>query len=97
MLFHSRSKNVFSHVRLFTTPWITTCQASLSFAISQSLLKFMSVGAGMPSNNLILCLPLLLLPSILPSIRTFSNKSALHTRWSKYWSLSFSTTLSNAY
>ena len=78
-----------SHVRLFATPWTTACQASLSFTLSQSLLKLMSIELMMPSNHLILCCPLLL-PSIFPSIRIFSNKPALCIWWPKYWSFSFS-------
>ena len=76
----------FSHVRLFATPWTAACQASLSITNSRSLLKLMSVESVMPSNHLILCRPLLLLPSIFLSIRIFSNESALHIRWPKYWS-----------
>ena len=72
------------------TPWTAACQASLSFTISQSLLKLMSIESVMPSNHLILCRPLLLLPSIFPSIRVFSKESALRIRWSKYWSFSIS-------
>ena len=79
------------------TPWIAACQASLSFTNSQSLLKLMSIESVMPSNHLILCHPLLLLPSILPSIRVFSNKSALLIRWPKYWSFSFSISPFNEY
>ena len=82
---------------LFATPWTTVCQASLSFTISQSLLKLMSIELMMSSNHLILCHPLLLLPSIFPSIRVFSNESALCTRWPKYWSLCFSIGPSNEY
>ena len=78
-----------SHVRLFVTPWTAACQASLSIAKSQSLLKLMSIKLMMPSNHLILCRPLLLLPSIFPSIRVFSTESALCIRWPKYWSFSF--------
>ena len=78
-------------------PWTATHQASLSFIISQSLLKFLSVESTMPSNNLVLCHPLLLLLSIFPSIRNFSNKLALHIRWPKYWSFSFSISPSNEY
>ena len=74
----------FSRVHLFLTPWIAAHQPSLSFAISWSLLKLMSIEPVMPSNHLILCHPLLLLPSIFPSIRVFSNESALHIRWPKY-------------
>ena len=78
------------------TPWTAALQDSLSFAISWSLLKFISESV-MPSNHLILCLPLLLLPSIFPSIRVFSNESVLHIRWPKYWSFSFSISPSNDY
>ena len=78
-----------SHVRLFATPWITACQASLSITNSWSLPKLMSIELVMPSNHLILCQPLLLLPSIFPNIRVFSNGSALRIRWPKYWSFSF--------
>jgi len=86
-----------SHVQLFTTPWTAAHQASPSFAISQNLLKFMSIESVMPPNHLILCHPLLLLPSIFPSIRVFSNESALRIRWPKYWSFSFSISPSNEY
>ena len=79
------------------TPWIAACQASLSFTISQSLLKLMSIELVMPSNHLTLCRPLLLLPSIFPSIRVFSNESVLHNRWPKFWSFSFSIRPSNEY
>ena len=72
------------------TPWTVACQASLSFTISQSLLKLVSIQSVMPSNHLILCHPLVLLPSIFPSIRVFSNQSALVIRWPKYWSFSIS-------
>ena len=72
------------------TPWTAACQASLSFTISRSLLKPMSIESVMPSNHLILSQPLLLLPSIFPSIRVFSNELALHIRWPKYWSFSIS-------
>ena len=72
-----------SHIRLFATPWTAACQASLSITSSQSLLKLMSIELVMPSNHLILCRPLLLLPSILPSIRVFSNESVLRIRWPK--------------
>ena len=80
----------FSCVQLFATPWTGALQASLSFTISWSLLKPMSIESVMSSNPLILCCPLLLLPSIFPSIRVFSNQSALRIRWPKYWSFSFS-------
>ena len=86
-----------SCVQLFVTPWTAACQASLSFTISQSLLKLMSIELVMPSNHLILCHPLLLLSSIFPRIRVFSNESALHIRWPKYWSISFSISPSNEY
>ena len=82
-------------VRLFATPWTTACQASLSITNSQSLPKLMSTESVMPSNHLILCHPLLLLPSIFPSIRVFCNESALHIRWPKYWSFSFNISPSN--
>ena len=78
-----------SHVRLFVTPWTAARQASLSIANSHSLLKLMSIESVMPSSHLILCRPLLLLPSVFPSIRVFSNESVLHIRWPKYWSFSF--------
>ena len=86
-----------SRVQLFGTPWIAACQTSLSITNSQTLLRLMSIESVMPSNNLILCHPLLLLPSIFPSIRVFSNESALHIRWPKYWSLSFSISPSDEY
>ena len=79
-----------SHVPLFAIPWTTARQTSLSITNSQTLLKLMSIELVMPSNYLILCHPLLLPPSIFPSIRIFSNESALHIRWPKYWSFSFS-------
>ena len=83
-----------SCVRLFATPWSAAHQTSLSFTISQSLLKFMSIELVMPSNHLVLCHPLLL-PSFFPSIRVFSNELALHIRWPKYWS--FNISASNEY
>ena len=86
-----------SHVQLFATPWTAACQASLSITNSRSLLKLMSMELVMPSNHLILCCPLLLLPSVFPSIRVFSNKSVLHITWPKYWSFSFSISPSNEY
>ena len=86
-----------SHVQLFATPWTVSRQASLSFTISQSLLKLMSIELVMPSNHLTLCRPLLLLPSIFPSIRVFSNESVLHNRWPKFWSFSFSISPSIEY
>ena len=79
-----------SHVRLFATPWIAACQASLSITNSQSLLKLMSIKSVMPSSHLILCHPLLLLPSIPPIIRVFSSESTLRMRWPRYWSFSLS-------
>ena len=79
------------------TPWTAACQASLSFTISLNLLKLMSTESVMPSNHLILCRPLLLLPSMFPSIRVFSNELALHFRWPKYWSSSLSISPSNEY
>ena len=82
-----------SHVWLFETPWTAAHQVSLSITDSQSLLKLMSIESMMPSNHLILCHPLLLLPSIFPSIRVFSSESALHIRWLKYWSFSSSVYL----
>ena len=86
-----------SRVRLFETPWTAAHQASLSIIISQSSLKLMSIESVMPSNHLSLCRPLLLPPSIFPSIRVFSNESALCIRWSNYWSFSFSINPSNEY
>ena len=100
---HSKTKLIFSsvqslsHVRLFETPWTAACQASLSITNSQSLLKLMSIELVMPSNYLILCHPLLLLPSTFPNIRVFSNELALHIGWPKYWSFSFSISPSNEY
>ena len=88
---------ILSRVRRFATLWIVAHQASLSFAISQSLLKLMSIESVTPCNHLILCHALLLLPSILPSIRVFSNESVLFIKLSKYWSLSFSFSPSNEY
>ena len=84
-----------SGVRLFATPWIATHQASLSITNSRSSLKLTFIESVMPSSHLILCRPLLLLPPIPPSIRVFSNESALHMRWPKYWSFSFSISPSN--
>ena len=86
-----------SHVQLFATPWTAACQASLSIANSQSLLKLMSIESVMPSNHLILCRPLLLLPSLFPRIGVFSDESVLHIRWPKFWSFSFSISPSNEY
>ena len=81
------------HVWLFATPWTAACQASLSFTYSQSLLKLICIESVMLSNHLILCHPLLLLHSIFPSIRVFSNESVLCIRWPKYWSFSFSISI----
>ena len=79
------------------TPWTAACQASLSISSSRNLPKLMSIESVMPSSHLILCRPLLLLPSIFPSIRIFSNESVPHIRWPKYWSFSFSISPSNEY
>ena len=84
-----------SRVWLFATPWTAACQASLSITNSRSLPKLMSFELVMPSSHLILCRPLLLLPSIFPNIGVFSNESALHIRWPKYWSFSFNISPSN--
>ena len=86
-----------SHVQLFVTPWTVAHQASLSITNSRSLLKLMSIESVMPSNHLILCRPLLLSPSIFPSIKVFSNESVLHIRWPKYCSFSFSISPSKEY
>ena len=90
-----QSVQLLSHVLLFATSWTAACQASLSITNSKSLLKLMSIESEMPSNHLILCCPLLLPPSIFPSIRVFSNESALHIGWPKCWSFSFSISPSN--
>ena len=94
-MFYLRVSVQFSHVQLFATPWTAACQASLSITSSQSLPKLLSIESVMPSNHLILCHHLLLLPSIFPSIRVFSNESALHIRWPKYWNFSFNISPSN--
>ena len=86
-----------SRVGLFATPWTAARQASLSIINSRSLLKLMSIESVMPSNHLILCHPLLLLPSNFPSIRVFSNESVLRIRWPEFWSFSFSVSPSNEY
>ena len=86
-----------SHVQLLATSRTAACQASLSITNSRSLLKLMSIESVMPSNHLILCCPLFLLPSIFPSIRGFSNESVLHIRWLKYWTFSFSISPSDEY
>ena len=86
-----------SQIQLFVTPWTAAHQTSMSITNSRSLLKLISIELVMPSNHLILFLPFLLLPSIFPSIRVFSNESALCIRWPKYWSFSFSISTSNEY
>ena len=86
-----------SCIQFFAIPWSAACQASLSFTISWSLLKLKSNKTLMPSNHLTLCCPLLLLPSIFPSIKVFSNELALSIRWPKYWTVSLSTSPSNKY
>ena len=86
-----------SRVRLFVTPWTIAHQSSLSITNSRSLLKLMSIESVMPSNHFTLCRPLLLPPSVFPSIRIFSNESVLHIRWPKYWSFSFSISPYNEY
>ena len=90
------SVRLLSRVRLFATPWTVACQASLSFTNFRRVLKLMSIESVMPSNHLILC-PLLLLPSIFPSIRVFSNESVFRTRWPKDWNFSFGIRPSNEY
>ena len=89
------SLQLLSRVRLFVTPQTAACQVSLSITNSQSLFKLMSIESVMPSNHFILWHPLLLLPSIFPSIRVFSNETVLHIRWPKYWSFSFNISPSN--
>ena len=89
------SVQLLSHSQLFVTPWTAAHQSSLSITNSQNLLKLMSIESVMPSNHLILCRPLLLLPSIFPSIRVFSNESVLRIRWPKYWGFSFIISPSN--
>ena len=91
------SVQLLSHVQLFVTPWTAACQASLPIISSQSLLKLLSIESVMPSNQLILCHPLLLLPSIFPSIRVFSKESVICIRWPKNWSFRFSISSSNEY
>ena len=93
--FSSVQFSLLSHVWLFATPWTAARQPSPSIINSQSLLKLMSIESVMPSNHLILCRPLLLLPSVFPSIRDFSNESVLHIRWPKYWNFSFNISPSN--
>ena len=94
---HYASVQLTSRVQLFVTPWTTTHQASLSITNSQSPPKPMSIGSMMASNHLIFCRPFLLLPSIFPSIRVFSNESPLCIRWPKYWSFSFNISPSNGH
>ena len=96
-LFQFSSIQLLSRVRLFTTPWTAARQASLSITNSRNSVKLTSIELVMPSNHLILCHPLLLLPSIFPSIRVFSDKSVLLIRWPEYWSFSFSIRPSNEY
>ena len=91
------SVQLLSHIQLLPTLWTAARKASLSITNSRSLLKLMSIESVMPSNNHILCHPLLLPPSIFPSIRVFSNESVLHIRWPEYWSFSFSISPSNEY
>ena len=94
---HVSSVQSLSHVQLFVTPRTTVRQASLSITNFWSFIKLMSIESVMPSNNLIFYCPLLLLPSVIPIIRVFSNESVLHSRWPKYWSFSFSISPSNEY
>ena len=94
---YATSVQSLSRVRLSVTPWTAAHQASLSITNSWSLLKLMCIESVMPSNHLILCHPLLLPPSIFPNIRVFSNESVLRIRWPKYWSFSFSISISNEY
>ena len=96
-LYSFSSVQSLSHVQLFATPWTAASQASLPITNYWSLLKLMSIKSVMRSNNLILCHPLFLLPSIFPSIRVFSSESVLHIKWPKYWSFSFSISPSNKY
>ena len=96
-MYQFSSIQLLSHVQLFVTPWTAAHQASLSITNSWSLLKLRSIESVMPSNHLILCCPLLLLPSIFPSIRVFFSGSVLHIWWPKYWSFSFSISPFNEY
>ena len=96
LLFLPELPQSLSCVQFFVTPWTSACQALLSFTISQGLLKFTSIKLVISSKHLVLCYPLLL-PSIFCSIRVFSNESALHIRWPKFWSFSFSISPSNEY
>ena len=97
IIFSFSSVQLLSYVRLFATPWTAAHQASLSITNSQSLVKLMSIESVMPSNHLILCHPLLLPPSIFPSMKVFSSESVLHIRWPKYWSFSFNISPSDEY
>ena len=97
LLYSRSSVHLLSHIWLFATPWTVAHQASLSITNSWSLLKFMPIESVMPSNHLILCRPLLLLPSIFSSIRVFSNESVLPITWPKYWTFNFSISPSNEY
>ena len=92
--YHSSVQSL-SRVQRFAAPWTAACQASLSMTNSQSLLKLMPIKSVMPSNHLILCCPLLLLPSVFPRVRVFSSESVLHIRWPEYWRFSFSISPSN--
>ena len=94
-IYQFSSVQLLSHVRLFTTPWTAARQASLFITNSQCLLKFMSIESVIPSNPLTLYHPLLILPSVFPGIRVFSNESALRVRWPKYWSFNFNISSSN--
>ena len=97
LTFESVAVQSLSSVRLFVTPWTVARQVSLSFTISWSLLKLMSIESVIPSKHFVLCCPLLLLPSIFPSIRVFSEESTLHIKWPKYWSFNFIINPSNEY
>ena len=97
MSYSTVTVQLLSHVWLFATPWTAAHQASLSITNSRSLLKLISIKSVRPSNHLILCHPLLLLPSIFPSIRVYASESALRIRWPKYWSFSFSISSSSEY
>ena len=96
-LFRKQVSVQFGRSVILATPWTAACQASLSITNSWSLLRLMSIESVMPSNHLILCCPLLLLPSVFPSIRVFSSESVLCIRWPKYWGFSFSISPSNEY
>ena len=97
VLFIFSSVQSLSYVQLFATPWTAELQASLSITNSWSLLKLMSIESVMPSNHLVLCYPLFLLPSVFPSTRVFSNESVFRIRWPKYWNFRFSISPSNEY